>query len=81
MSNSDNPMVDHKWVKMTVKNSVKGAKDRMGSGWSLLSSELRQAMVAQVALGILGNLDTDTVSGDLALRIIAVASEVSALDL
>jgi len=69
------------WVQKIVKISIKTAKEQAGPGWSLLAAPLRKALVARVALASIGSLDTDFVSSNTALRVIALATAINQLEL
>ncbi len=59
-------------AEKTATAALKQARARAGVGWNLLSSDLRQALVAYEALMILGNM-----AGEKYAPAVAVADAVT----
>jgi hypothetical protein len=50
------------WDKDQIKQFVKMAKNRVGSGWELLGPELQKALIAEEALSVVRSQMRETVS-------------------
>jgi len=67
---------ENQWVNRIVKDAIKSAKDRMGRGWDVLSTDMQCAMACKEAVAVFQHIDPDHVSENTALRIIAACEGI-----
>jgi hypothetical protein len=67
-------------TNQAVKNAVREAKRRLGTGWHVVGPTVREAMVSLAAVSHFAAIDEDHASAETARKMIAVAQAVRGMD-